>query len=133
MPDSSQEQTDSLDLRGSWNHLRLDVLKRCVDLHLVPSLVEELRRELIRLGREAVVEEAALNFERVLRVGPFRKPSYEPHEMVKEMLMASPRRVFYPSVACIYLSQGRGEAMHMAFVNKVCLLLLFLRMLTAMH
>jgi hypothetical protein len=54
----------------------------------------------------------------MLRVGPFRKPSLDRREYVKSLLLATPQRSYQPSVACIYVSQGRGEALYMAFVNK---------------
>lgn len=66
----------------------------------------------------------------LLRVGPFRNQrNPDKREMVKELLLASPKRPLYPSVACIYLSQGgggsargpapAGQGMYLAFINKV--------------
>ena len=106
--------------RQSWDSFRLEVVRRCVDLTLLPSLQTELRRDLVRLGREAVIEEAALNFETMLRVGPYRRPNLDRREKVKELLLASPRTPGgQHSVVCIYISQDRGQNMHMVYLNKV--------------
>jgi hypothetical protein len=106
--------------RQSWDSFRLEVVRRCVDLTLLPSLQTELRRDLVRLGREAVIEEAALNFETMLRVGPYRRPNLDRREKVKELLLASPRTPGgQHSVVSIFVSQDRGQGVHMVYLNKV--------------
>lgn len=59
----------------SWSLLRIRLLEVLISFTLYPSLAEECRRDLIRLGKETVVEEAALNFEAMLKVGPYRQPA----------------------------------------------------------
>lgn len=115
------------EVRQSWDSFRLEVVRRCVDLTLLPSLQTELRRDLVRLGREAVIEEAALNFETMLRVGPYRRPNLDRREKVKELLLASPRTPGgggggsggQHSVVSIFVSQDRGQGLHMVYLNKV--------------
>lgn len=38
------------------NRLRLGILESLIDRYLIPSLEQETRRELIRVGREAIIE-----------------------------------------------------------------------------
>ena len=39
--------------------LRMSILEACIEKHLVPSLEVETRRELIRIGKEAILEEVS--------------------------------------------------------------------------
>ena len=66
--------------RASWDKLRLSVLSECIDKHLTPQLQTEAKRELVRLSREAVVEECAQKFESMLKIGPCRYDEARVHE-----------------------------------------------------
>ncbi len=106
------------DSRLSWDTERLVCLNVCVEQLLCPSLQKEFRRDLIRLGKEAIVQEAARNFSKTLTVGPYVPPYQDDRERVKDLLKACPNRPFYGSVASIYISLGRDEPLCMAFVNR---------------
>ena len=54
MPNSEDPYPDS---RLSWDRLRMSILEVCIEKHLVPSLELDSRRELVRIGREAIIEE----------------------------------------------------------------------------
>ena len=103
--------------RRTWDSERLACLQHCVETHLLPSLQKEFRRDLVRIGKEAIVEEAANNFSKMLTMGPY-VPQTDSRERVKEMLKACPNRAFYGTVASIFLSVGRNEPLCMAYVNK---------------
>lgn len=60
-------------VRESWDRIRESVLKILFTKLLPTTLENELKRDLMRLGRETIVEEAGQNFaNRFLSVGPFR-------------------------------------------------------------
>lgn len=60
---SSQSNSFQNEASQSWEHYRMEIVTRCVEDHLIPLLRDEIRRELVRIGREAILSEAALNFE----------------------------------------------------------------------
>lgn len=118
MPALKVDEDMHPDARLSWDSERLMCLSVCVEQLLCPSLQKEFRRDLIRLGKEAIVEEAARNFSKMLLVGPYVPPYQDSRERVKDLLKACPNRPFYGSVASIYISIGRDEPLCMAFVNR---------------
>ena len=60
-------------VRQSWDNIRKSVFKMLFT-KMIPTILEyELKRDLLRMGRDAIVEEAGSNFtNRFLSVGPFR-------------------------------------------------------------
>jgi hypothetical protein len=52
--------------RDSWDRLRISILELAIEKYLIPSLLQEFRRELIRVGRESVVEEVSESARRYL-------------------------------------------------------------------
>ena len=63
MPNSEDPYPDS---RLSWDRLRMSILEVCIEKHLVPSLELDSRRELVRIGREAIIEEVRTFFSKIL-------------------------------------------------------------------
>ncbi|KAJ1445154.1 SH2 domain-containing protein [Pelagophyceae sp. CCMP2097] len=57
---------------AAWDRERRLVVERAFDVHLLPLLRDELRREMKRKGDDAVIELAAAALRRRLDVGPFR-------------------------------------------------------------
>ena len=51
----------------------MSILEACIEKHLVPSLEVETRRELIRIGKEAILEEVStpLCYSSLLSSSPF--------------------------------------------------------------
>lgn len=118
MPKQSVHEDMHPQSRQSWDRERLMCLQACVDQQLVPSLQAELRRELVRVGKEVIVQQAADNFSALLTAGPFVPPYQDVRERVKDTLRACPNRPFYATVASIFINLGRQEPLCMAFVNR---------------
>jgi hypothetical protein len=104
--------------RPSWDRERLVNLQNCLDHYLCPSLEQEVRRELIRIGKEAIVQQAAQNFSAMLAVGPYVPPYQDFRERIRDTLRACPDRPFHGTVAAIFVSQTRQDPLCMAYVNK---------------
>jgi transcription elongation factor SPT6 len=104
--------------RQTWDAVRLHILQVCLEKYLLPSLQIEFRRDLLRIGRETIVEEAAATFERMLQVGPHRVPNPDSREYVKDLLRSCPGRPNYSTVAAIFQSSSGNDPLFMAFVNK---------------
>ena len=75
MPSVHPRDDVSPQTRELWDNERIKILELLVVNHLLPSLQQECRRELERIGKEAIVEEAAANFEAMLAAGPYRVPA----------------------------------------------------------
>lgn len=118
LPKQSMHEDLHPQSRSSWDRERLLCLQTCVDQQLVPSLQAEIRRELVRVGKEVIVQQAADNFSAMLAMGPYIPPYQDVRERIKDTLRACPSRPFYGTVASIFVSLGRHEALCMAFVNK---------------
>lgn len=86
-------------IRKSWDEQRLLVLNECIVKHLIPSLETELRRELLRNAREAIIEEARDNFYKMVSIGPYRDREVP----MKRVLKRLPHRSSIYSVAVIYV------------------------------
>ena len=104
--------------RPSWDVERVMCMQACVEQYLCPSLQQEVRRELMRIGKEAIVQQAAQNFSTMLAVGPYIPPYQDVRERIKDTLRACPNRPFYGTVVSIFVSLGRNEPLCMAYVNK---------------
>lgn len=83
-------------VKDSWNKIRDSILQVFVNKHLIPSLeqvihlllqylcirtispfncqsmLQETKRELLRVGRENIIEEASQHFSKLLQIGPYR-------------------------------------------------------------
>mmetsp|Transcript_22708 Transcript_22708/g.37888 ORF Transcript_22708/g.37888 Transcript_22708/m.37888 type:complete len:2014 (+) Transcript_22708:62-6103(+) len=118
MPQKSLDDEVYQSSRLSWDTLRMSCLQDCLVKFMFPMLQKEFRRDLIRIGKETIIDEAADRFTAMLKMGPY-VPSYKDStERVKDMLLACPNRPHAPTVASIYLSTGRDDPVCMAFVNK---------------
>lgn len=106
--------------RLSYDLQRMTILHDCIERHLLPNLEKETRRELIRLSRQAIMEECSLTFQKMLRVGPYR-PS---HITTKDVLLNCPEKAASFSVACLYVSSiHQQNALCMAFLNPLGVLI----------
>ena len=61
-----------------------------------------------------MVEECAVNFRKLLAVGPFRPSDVLP----AQVLLKCPLLPAYPSVAAIYFPQSKDTAMFLAFTDR---------------
>lgn len=118
LPSKPVAEDPHAEFRPSWDRERLICLQMCVEHYLCPALQKEFRRDLIRLGKEAIVDEAARNFSKMLAIGPYVPPYQDSRERVKDLLRGCPNRPFYGTVAAIFVSVGRQEPLCMAYVNK---------------
>jgi len=101
----------------SWDKQRLLVLQECIESHLLPSLESELRRDLLRMSREALVEEVKLNFSKMVSLGPYRDKSVN----IKKVLKRLPYRASVYSVAVVYVSGDYGKdqgPLCLAYMNR---------------
>ena len=105
--------------KASWDKLRLTILENLIEKHLLPSLEQEFRRELVRIGKEAVVEEAEESFESMLAVGPYRAPPTTGGglQAVKDVLRSCPKRPTYYTVVAVMLGQDMREPACLAYVD----------------
>jgi transcriptional accessory protein Tex/SPT6 len=117
LPRLPEEYDQFPDSRQQLDAVRKDALYSMFVDHLWPKLEEECRRELVRVGKEAIVEEATDNFEKLLALGPVRAKAYSEHnreaerEYLKETLLSCPNRPKYPTVAVLYLLDGQPFVM----------------------
>jgi transcription elongation factor SPT6 len=118
MPSKLLSAEANVAVRESWDSLRLKCIQSCVQDFLFPTLVGEVRRELVRIGKETIVEQATANFGKLLSVGPYMPPYQDSRERVKDTLRACPFRPFYATVVSIFVSVGRDEPLCMAYVNS---------------
>ena len=101
-------------VRMEWDEQRWLILQECGEKYLLPSLELELRRELLRVSKEYIVSEAALNFSKMLSVGPYRKKNISS----KNVLESCPQRACPVSVVAIMTSSEKHEPLFMAYVDK---------------
>lgn len=113
--------------RPGYDEFRKNVLNECFQTHLIPLLIAEVKRDLLRVGREAIIEESAAKFEKMLSHGPFRPAPFEDNQSgslyfgnndIKNLLSSCPLRPFYGTVMSIYLSAGERQPIFMAYVDK---------------
>ena len=103
--------------RLTWDNLRTDIVQSCLEDYLLPSLEEEVKRELMREGRETLIEEAADNFAQMLTYGPYRDTD-NPIESMKALLRSCPDRPDRVSIASIYMSSSDRDAVYFALIDK---------------
>lgn len=118
LPSISRDKDQFPTFRASWDLMRLITLQLCIENYLLPSLKQEFRRDLIRIGKEKIIEEAADNFSKLLAIGPFVPDYNDPRERVKDLLLSCPYRPYYASVLSIFISTGNDEPLCMCYVNK---------------
>lgn len=131
MPSIRADMDVNPETRAAWDTMRMSVLSECLERYLTPQLEAETRRELVRLSREAVVEECADKFASMLKVGPYRydpKAVADPNawgappgaaeanlalsasaETAKVLLDCPPERKFKCSVLSFFLPQAAGR------------------------
>jgi transcription elongation factor SPT6 len=102
-------------VRESYDEFRENVLQTLYQKILMPYLEVELSRDLLRIGREQIIEESGNNFSKMLAVGPYR-PVNDLRQDLSSLLLACPRRSFYGSVMTIYLTPK--EPLYLAYVDR---------------
>jgi transcription elongation factor SPT6 len=114
------QKTDFADMEAQQhlNGIRLKAMIDCCNNHLVPSLEEEVRRDLTRSGKEAIIDEACEKFSSLLRKGPYRPPAMDRREDIKDVLLSCPRRPMYATVVCIYFSANPRQPIAMVYCDK---------------
>lgn len=105
MPTLSPDLDINPKMRTAWDDQRLRVLQECIEKHLIPSLEAELRRDLLRASREAVIDEARDNFDRMVRVGPYRFSSVNTKKILKNLPLNP--NVF--TVAVVYVNETESK------------------------
>ena len=114
LPTDHPELDSRQGIRKSWDDQRLKVIDECISKYLIPSLEAETHRELERLSRDGIIEEAAENYSTLLSVGPFR--GKEVH--MKTVLKSCPYRAAVYSVAAIVVPASARDDLCMAYVDR---------------
>ena len=101
--------------QNQWNQLRASILSE-VNTLLQPYLKADIYRELLRVSKEAIIEEAADKYAELVNTGPYRPPAVKFAEVVANC----PFKAATPTVLSIFLptSAGKDSAIYMAFVDK---------------
>jgi len=105
-------------MRELVDMLRFDAFELAVLTYLVPELEAETRRDMVRLGKEAIVEEATENFAKMLQVGPYQPTATDPRDAMASLLTFCPYRPFYGTVVSIHVQPGGREPMAMVYLDK---------------
>lgn len=117
MPSHRLDEDPYPEARATWDGLRMKVLQTAIEEYLVPSLRGEIKRELVRAGKEAIVEAMAVAFEKKLTIGPFMAPQEDEREVTKAMLLACPDTPKF-SVGSIYQAAEKGAGISMVYVDR---------------
>ena len=113
MPTLKPFEDPNPDVREAWDTIRVCILSDAIERHLAPSLEAETRRELMRISRETIAVEAATEFSRMLRVGPFRSSEVT----VRDVLLKCPERPVSYTVASIFCSAEPKSPICMAYID----------------
>ena len=97
-----------------WDSERTMILCEVLERHLLPALHVEAKRELMRLSRDAIIQECAASFQRMVSVGPYRPSGVHSFDVLK----SCPARPFYCTVASIYLPTEPRDSIFFAYVDK---------------
>lgn len=82
---------------------RMNLLSVIVDKHLVPLIVKDIREDLIRKGKEQILDETATNFENLLSVGPYFDVALA-REFKAKLLLECPVRPRCHTIAGLFVS-----------------------------
>jgi DNA-binding protein H-NS len=107
--------------RESWDKLRQQIIQKALDKYILPSLQEELKRDLIKSSKEAVFEQTRDKFASILAAGPYipAKLSDNSVEFTKKMLKSCPNRPYSFSVAAIFQEANNAQAnISMSYVDR---------------
>ena len=105
-------------MREMLDLLRFDSFEMALIHNLIPTMEAEVRRDLMRLGKEAIVEEATENFTKMLQTGPYQPISMDPRDAIASLLTFCPYRPFYATVVSIHVQPGGREPMAMVYLDK---------------
>ncbi len=104
--------------RSEWDQFRISIIQLTVEKYLMPSMTSEIRAHLTRLGRDAIIDEAAAEFESRLKTGPYL-PNYDnEYEALKSLLTNPSERPRAKSVAGFVFTQDKKMSLHMACVDE---------------
>ena len=117
-PKQTPELDEYPEMRGALDLLRFDAFAVAIKSYLLPALQDEVRRDMIRIGRETIVEEATANFQKMLAVGPYKPPVMDPRDEMRDMLVMCPYRPFYATVVSIHVANGPREPCCMVYLDK---------------
>jgi transcription elongation factor SPT6 len=118
MPSVPPQMDPYPDSRETWDGLRISILEKSLEQFLLPQLEIEARREMLRIGRETIVDEASDNFSNMVSYGPYVPAPENKREATKELLRSCPERPHKMSVASIILSQHDHQPIFYAFIDK---------------
>ena len=84
---------------------------------MLPALKREAREELIRIGKERVIEEMVNCFSDKLKYGPYRHIQGNNIESLKEMLRNCPSGRPKNTVCGIFASANSKDPLHISFID----------------
>ena len=117
-PQNPAENDTFQDMRRLLDLLRYDALDMALCSILIPQLEIETRCDLLRIGKEAVIEEAVENFSKMLDIGPYQPAILEPRDAVAQMLAQCPYRPHYANIVSIHVVAGAHQPVCMVYLDK---------------
>jgi transcriptional accessory protein Tex/SPT6 len=103
-------------IQRAWDDARESIVESAYKTLLLPFFEHETRRELLRLAKDAIIEEATDAYAKLVSAGPFRPQRVKFQDAVE----STPFKACFFSVACIYLpaDTGRDSTVFMCYVDR---------------
>ena len=107
MPSESVQTDPHTASRLKWDELRMQILNLMLEKYLFPSLLKEMKRELIKTSREAIINEMTSNYTKLLHIGAFPYPAItNTREFWKNKLLETPQASKFHTVMGVNVISG---------------------------
>jgi transcriptional accessory protein Tex/SPT6 len=106
------------EMRTTLDELRFGAFQNSIIKYLLPEMEYELKRDLIRIGKEHILEETTENFKNLLEIGPVCKQYMDPRDKMSEMLISCPQRPFSARIVSIQCSPANGAPLVMVYLDQ---------------
>lgn len=77
------DQEEGVMLKG-WNERRLMILNDCFTKYIIPSLLAETKRELLRISNEYITNDVVAKFRDMLSIGPYQPKNMKTADILKK-------------------------------------------------
>jgi transcription elongation factor SPT6 len=98
-----------------WDSVRDRILREALSAHLLPAFKKEFTRELTRKGKEAIIDEAALNYRKLVTVGPYRLRAADPAKETRQFLL---NKLEALSIVAVNLPQSSQEDASISAIDR---------------
>ncbi len=94
-----------------------------LEKYLFINLQKEMKRELLKLAREYVVEEIGTRFKQILEIGPLQ-PLIDNNirETMKNKLRSCPRPAIFQTAMALYTASGDREPLCLCYIDEMAVL-----------